>query len=345
MSLSSALRDAPRVRGQWHYTLPTSIWNGLVREIDPSQFETDEFNFARILAVEAESVPGCVGFRDGIPIIDELLRPIPRLDMSSTMVSDYFREFQAAGFRADGIDAVIRHRSELFHGPRRGYLGWLWTNPAFLSEWRTLSGEMNIADAHVHPPIPLSSGAIKSLKSESDVRRASRDDPVSEAVRAFCHRWRLSQIVGPATVYPMGTQFPAALVGDLSGAQTTGSFLYIPDIAPLPNRDELRQMLEETVRQTAAHNPHLDEWMNLVRADTQGKNAIAKYAEWYLLQHYLRVLYSRQHAALGRSLGSITGVLSTELNLSLDTIRRYLREIKGRLGDNWYLPSDPATTS
>lgn len=120
-------------------------------------------------------------------------------------------------------------------------------------------------------------------------------------------------------------------------SQHSGALLYIPDIAPLPNRDELRPMLEDTARSSAGTADHLKEWIELVSADTQGKKSIQKYARWFEIQHVLEVLYSRHADHLNLCFRKVEAALSASLHINADTLHGDLREIKKRLGPNWFL--------
>lgn len=137
---------------------------------------------------------------------------------------------------------------------------------------------------------------------------------------------------------PLGVQFPVMLPTlQAAQAEQSGALLYIPDIAPLPDRDELREMLEDSVRTTAYTAPHLSEWIELVRADTQGKKSIEKYARWYVVQHYMRVFYARHGDRLHRCGQKVAAALAQGLNIPSEALRRDLLAIRQRLGPNWFL--------
>jgi len=145
---------------------------------------------------------------------------------------------------------------------------------------------------------------------------------------------------------PLGLQFPVPQP-NLSAvhAQTSGSMLYIPDIAPLPSRDELRALLAETVRQTTATAPHLKVWFDLIDADTQGKRPIEKFARWYPLQHYVRVIYARHADSLCDRQGAVAKAVGSFLELTEDQLRIDLREIRSRLGENWFRRNPAASAA
>ena len=228
-------------------------------------------------------------------------------------------------------------RLHVLNEPSRGYLGWLFTHRLFLDEFDGLkrnSSEIFSSGQPIPQPIVLPHGA----EPPSFLRMAETSEYSTKSIRHFCERWRLQSIAGPRTMQPLGVQFPAMLP-QLSAAQAqhSGALSYIPDIAPLPNRDELRLMLEDSARSTAATADHLSEWIELIRADTQGKKSIAKFARWYAVQHYMRVLYSRYGDRLHDCGRKIEVVLSRGLRISSDTLHRDLLAMKKRLGPNWFL--------
>ena len=118
-------------------------------------------------------------------------------------------------------------------------------------------------------------------------------------------------------------------------AQTSGSLLYIPDIAPLPDRDELRILTENVVRQTIKHEAHLAEWFRFVRATNLGRKNLKTYADAYLVQHYVRVLYSRHRQSLARQKTKVLATIGLSLGLSSDHLRLTKELVQKRLGKDW----------
>ncbi|HUQ71682.1 MAG TPA: hypothetical protein VM165_19290 [Planctomycetaceae bacterium] len=339
VSLPAALRSHPQIAEQWYYTLPGQLWEALSDDLGTSRFDPEQLALDRQLAELADSTPGCVGFRDGQPVIDLLLRPPRQLNLSSPFVAAYFADVRRAGSRTEGLTNDLPDRLESLIEHKKAYLGWLFTDPTFLEEYGDLlRAHRALFESGRIPPQPMALIAQAGGHLPPGFQ-PHHGDPTSLAADAFCRRWRLDRLVGPATLQPLSLQFPAALPSlSAAHAQSSGSLLFIPDIAPLPDRDTLRSLIAETVRQTTASAPHLAAWFEVVAPDNQGRQTLHRYARWYPLQHYLRVLYSRHHAHLHRAQTSIERIVGDSLGLSGDKLRKDLQAIRGRLDRRWFMP-------
>lgn len=333
ISVPEALRRHPRVVGQCFYVLPLQLCKSLFKIIGKDRFNPADVELETELATIAERRGGCVGFRDGLPMQDALLKTAP---FNSTVL-EYLS--QASATRdVKALSRQLDSRSRRARTAQCGFLGWLLTHSQFLEELSELMRVCpEIAASPSLPPQPITfpfgNQAVPSL-----FQMDTTSNPAAIAMREFCQRWRLQSITGPQTMLPLGVQFPVMLPAmSAAHAEHSGALLYIPDIVPLPNREELRLMLEDSARSTAATADHLSEWIELVRADTQGKKSIEKFARWYVVQHYMRVLYSRHGDRLHRCGRKIEVVLSQGLRISSDAIHRDLLAMKKRLGPNWFL--------
>jgi hypothetical protein len=311
----------------------------ILEKLGHAQLDPDLQALELELAEYADAIGGCVGFLEGVGFADPCLRPAPAPDQSNPLVAAFIADFTRAGFRTDLFEPAHRQRIAALLTPSQGYLGWLFTSRTFLDELTGLQESHPDAFRGV-PPQGIALQAQMGLGWNGKLKLAQ--DHAAEAVCSFCRRWRLTAVRGPATVVPLAVQFPVPLpLLANAHAQSSGAMLFIPDIAPLPDRDDLRTLLEQTVRQTAADAGHLQEWIELVRSDTQGKKRIDTYARWFPVQHYLRVLYSRHAPQLKQCFGKIERALADFVDVSRDTLRRDLRQICQRLGRGWYLPGSP----
>ena len=333
ISVPEALRRHPRVAGQCVYVLPLQLCNSFFRIIGKDRFNSADVELEIGLAKIAQKDKGCAWFRDGRPMQDALLNPAP---FDSTVLE--FLSQASATLDVKALSRQLESRSRRTRASQCGYLGWLFTNPQFLEEFAELMRDCpEIAATPSLPPQPIAL-PFGNQTVPSFLKTDTTGDSSATAMRQFCQKWRLQSITGPRTMLPLGVQFPVMLPAmSAAHAEHSGALLYIPDIVPLPNREELRLMLEDSARSTAATADHLSEWIELVRADTQGKKSIEKFARWYVVQHYMRVLYSRHGDRLHRCGRKIEVVLSQGLRISSDAIHRDLLAMKKRLGPNWFL--------
>ena len=331
------LRRHSLIQAKWFYTLPMKLWDALLRGLGRSQLDPELQKIDLHLAAVADANGGCVGFRDGIPFADSLLRPAPAVNPQDPTLAGYFRSLGWTNERIKIFSTQAARRLHVVNEPRRGYLGWLFTHRLFLDEFDGLKRNFSeIISARQPPPQPIA--LPNGVEPPSFLQMAETDKDAANSIRQFCERWRLQSIGGPRTIQPLGIQFPVILPA-LSAVQSqhSGALLYIPDIAPLPDRDELRLMLEDSARSTAAMSDHLREWIDLISADTQGKKSIQKYSRWYVVQHYMRVLFSRHGDRLCRCGSRVEAALSQGLEISSDALHRDLLAMKKRLGLNWFL--------
>ncbi len=335
-ALPTGYRSHPLVSGKYFYTLPPLMWDRLRRTLKDKCFDASILNLEVAASKHGQSVGSCVGFFNGLPITDSYLRPVPPLDLSNPIVAKYFSECQTAGIISTDISRRIDNTLAALKMPQKAYLGWLFTNTTFLTEFENLRTQFpDIFNCGQTPP--QSAAFLPSIENSSLPKWLKpRDDSTISAVRDFCQRWRIGQILGPATFVPLGLQFPAPL--PLHGAmlgQVSGSLLYIPDIAPLPDRDELRMLTEEVVRQTIQREAHLAKWFELIRAGNLGRRTLHTYADLYSLQHYARVLYSRHGHLLAGQKTKVLDLIGEYIELKSDQVKRTKKLTHERLGTDW----------
>jgi hypothetical protein len=120
---------------------------------------------------------------------------------------------------------------------------------------------------------------------------------------------------------------PTTLLPQLVG---TGRLFYFPDTYPIPSRDQLRQLLDDSLH--GGEPPeHLKEWMGFIDQKNPAKNKIARFARLVELQHYWKALLARHAAALDGNQERLVQALASFLKVSEDTIQRDLRLLQERL--------------
>ncbi len=157
-----------------------------------------------------------------------------------------------------------------------------------------------------------------------------------EAFKEFYRRWRLARLAAPNLPEPVGPALAPLTVPELIRRTETGGLTYhLPDIFPVPSRDELRGALENARSQ--AEPDHLREWFELIRGDNVGKSEIYPLGRRFELQHFWRALHERHPNALHGEAYSLRHAFALFLHVSPETVRKDLSKIADRLGPNWHL--------
>ncbi len=303
----------PLIAHRFFYTLPGSLLKLLFKEklLDPELVDL-EIELSAICGDHS----GMVGFHDGNPIAFAFLR---KSEFGVPSVVEAFER----NLPTHKIKASLKLAEErLDHSRRslRAYLGWLLTNPVFLTE-----------QAALWTAIAPKSGECEATRKTKSVEA---DQPLLER---YCARWRLINLLGPFLPVPIGTQFPAlAPQISIQNSRSSGYGLAaIPDTQSLPSAEELRSHLEEI--RMASTPEHLREWFAIEGASNPSKNLLARYARVFEVQHYWRVVHLRHSNALHRRQGRLMASLASFLNVSGDAIQRDANLIKERLGHNqWW---------
>jgi hypothetical protein len=121
-----------------------------------------------------------------------------------------------------------------------------------------------------------------------------------------------------------------------------GAMIYLPETAPVPDRDTLREMAEAALVRDA-NGEHLREWTEIVAAYSQGKKQIVRYSRLFQLQHFWRVLHHRWGDRLkckGERLQYAFAAFflpDKDSTTVVETIRKDLQFLADRLdGPDWY---------
>ena len=223
--------------------------------------------------------------------------------------------------------------------------GWLALNPQFVQDQHAFF-QAHLQDARQFglegpSPLPTDPPATAGTPHARYVLFANDRD------RHLRH-WQLQGLAGPYLPVTPGIQTPV-LTPQLTQSQL-GMSIFIPNVFPLPDRDQLRQLIEHAMGRPAAP-AHLQEWMSLVSADTVSKSQISRYGRVFILQHYWRVLFSRHAAALEGSVGKVKRAFASflfprdegaRLDARVDTVHKDLGELAAaRGGADWYLRPAP----
>lgn len=330
-------RDHPLVAGKLFYALPPDLLDRVLRFIPEEKFDPQLFVLER--AMTHVCSPPTIGFWNGRMLQSHRLAPLPPLttmDLSGMEQLGWSKEFQL-GLKANLAQADVKLRSA--QSLLAGYLGWLLTEKTFLEEHDALLGRH--ADFIRGNGLPqmatvgraMASSSLKQLGFGADDDRAS---DAFDQFEKFYVRWRLQGLDGPYAPNPLTPQLPVYHFPGLFGhMREGGQTFYLPDIYPVPSRDELRQLIEENLRPSHALPGHLTSWQGLVSADRSERNQIQRYARLYPLQHAVRILYARHGSALKRSKGQLQAALGEHFGVSADAIKDDMALIAERLGSGW----------
>lgn len=317
-----------------YFTLPRKLLTQVVAEVGESRFEADIIELECALSDICGDHSSYIGFWNYQPINFQLLRP------KNDLVNDVFvrgmSKFGKSEAEARSTLAIGQQRLRWAHEVCRGYCGWLMTNPAFLDEHNVITQRWTHQISQ--NGIPHMGAVMADRRSTPDVQIAEGEmRQFLQAFEDFFVRWRLDGMPSPLLPQPMGIHLPVTNLRPVLGhMRQGGTTFYIPDICPVPSRDELRELLEEALRGRNAPR-YLEEWFEIVHADNVAKNQIPRFARLFEMQHYVRTIYARHAEALQRKKSAVVLAISQYLQTSDDTVERDLSFIASRLGPDWYL--------
>jgi len=220
------------------------------------------------------------------------------------------------------------------HGGARSYSGWLVMNAQFQSDQRQFCSAWR-----------------EDICQTSDDGVVSGSPEFQSTCAAFLDKWYLERWTGPFLPVPIRLSTANLMgVGQHRAYSPLGASLFIPMICPLPDRQFLREMLEEAMGRLSPP-PHLKEWIDLVHSAHPGKNSLARFARLFVLQHYWWVLHSRHASILEGNKERLRsafaaflfpGVPSGEIPKKAETVRNDLQDISDAMGGpDWYLRPRP----
>jgi hypothetical protein len=324
----------PELRDDLVFTIPLTILNGLVAKIPKDEFDSGALRDEYCLAESCAGATNHIGYWRGQPIFCTWLHRQAPIKVTEEDV-----EMLRWGGTAAKWNKSLSRLNPLslwVNDCLRGYCGWLMTNPTFREEhdalfetWQARVSEYGIPNSPIVKPGP---GKLPNGYKECD------DDELKafyDAFEDFFRRWRLNRLIAPEVPEPIGPHLaPLSEFEALRRIHMGGALFHLPDIFPIPSRDELRNVLDDG---RAGDTPeHLVEWATIIRSGNKGKKELYAFGRLFELQHLWRALHQRHGKALCGAGTVLRSVLARPLGVSPETLRRDLVEIKKRLGPDWY---------
>jgi len=322
----AALNNFPELNNGMAYCLPQNLLAEIDREVRGDKFEKEKWELES--ALTRACIDPRVGFWSLRPVSFPLLQPdLPGIDAATAARLNWTEEQREAV--ATGIGRVNRFKSIAV-----GYAGWLLLDPSFLREQQQFF--LNFADVLSRHGIPQLAASGK-VDRHPDVELLTDEQDVAcvNALEEFCIRWRLSGVAGPDLPVPLQPGLPVLHLPSVLGhMQHAGAAFYLPDTFPVPSRDDLRDILEESLR-GAATPDHLSGWMQIVRGEQSAKNQIERHARLFKIQHYSKAFYSRHSEALKGQQRRFAQALANYFHVGVETVIRDIGHISECLGDDW----------
>lgn len=335
LSVPLKYQEHELLAGRIFFTLPEDVIDAVVAELGSECFDSDLLTMEKELSAICGNHSAIVGFWRCLPVSYAELRPLPAPSFSDELV-------RSAGLRPAAVNHALQVFRERDIAPlerfSRGYCGWLMTNRDFLDEHDTLLTRFRdvVSRWGTHPVATFLPTTTQShLIADDDLE----DDPqwptfVEECNRMFV-RWRLR---GLAALYlPMPSKplmagvFPLSVVSQLMQA---GGVFYLPDTMPVPSRDQLRGLLDHALHR-GQHPEHLEEWLEIVRADNMARNRMDPFVRLFEIQHYWRILHQRHASAIYRKTGKLEAAFGGLFGVTEKRIHNDLIRIRKRLGGDW----------
>ena len=339
----------PLIKGRFLYTLPEKLLDLLIKRPEPNRgIQADKFDSGlleldRALGRVSGDHSLLVGFHRGHPIEFNLLhRPPLKLPQQLVTLADETGIIcggtQTGDPAMDEILQQLKAADDLLFRQRQGYLGWLLTNPEFISARDEFfrRHRKRIHDNGIPQP------TFAHLDKQHVTKKRSATDARNWEVqfRTLCRKWRLETFAGPLLPIPRHSDVPAMAPGILAenllndGVAT----VRIPDVCPMPGRGLLADQIDGVLAPQSSQPDHLAEWLRIVSRSNSSRNTIATYARRFQVQHYVRVLYSRHADALHRGGEKVREALAAFLDLDEEVIRKDMRWLKSQLGVDWFQP-------
>jgi hypothetical protein len=322
----------PLVKDRYFCTLPRDLWDEMHNRIGSRLFDPELVELEDTLSSICGDHSFSAGFKNGLAFTYNLRRAPIRLKLDQAKASGIASN-QAA---LDRVGQIAEERSGGMAKVTRAYTGWLMTNPVFLNELDALLGswvEMIRRWGFDRLGILLPQG---NLVLGDDPTADHRWPSYSSAFDEFFTRWRLQGLAAPYLPVPLqgltGGQFPVSVLPQVMRA---GGAFVLPDTVPIPSRDTLRNMLEDSLHRSATPD-HLEEWMRIIAGGNTAKKPFVKFSRLFEVQHYYRILRQRHAPALNRKLHLVKQVLAEFLGTAKRTIVEDLKFLKRRLGPQWF---------
>lgn len=328
----SEYKRHPMVDGKVFFTIPDDLLDRIVRVVGAKSFDPEAIKIERCLSKICRDHTWQIGFWRGHPINYSLLRPIPFGLAEGNKAAQANSTSRSRG-EVESTLMKTNHRVQWARTVQRGYCGWLMTNRRFFDEqlqlirhWETEISENGI---------PAFRSQVKPELQSNDLLEPDSELSLAQDFDRFFIRWRLIGMSAPGVPNPLGPQLPVVHIGTvLPHLQIGGGVFYIPDIFPIPTRDDLREILEEELRFDDLPD-HISPWGEIVSSVNKAKNRIERFGRLFEMQHYMRALHTRHSRALYRKKSAVILAMAAFFGISEDSIESDLREIADRLGKDW----------
>lgn len=330
MSVPDCYADHSLIRGRIFYTLPVGLLREVERAVGRDAFAQDLVEMEYALAEQLDPVPTLVGFDRGQAIEYALLTsaavPLPQAS------DDWLKRLNFDRVTYAAFCKKVAQQIGSYPAALRGYVGWLRTNPDFLDgrdqlfeKWPDQLAEHGIPQAG-----PTFFGGIPYEKLFYPVQRSTMLDFLND-FDSFYTRWRLRHLKTRDLPEPLAPQIPLNTpLALLSHMREGGVSLYQPDTMPVPPRDRLRNVLEDT--RLARANDHLSEWIRIIRRSRRNDQAIALFGQVLSVHHYWTTLEDRHPRLFGGNIGRLQEAFSRFLCVSTDAVDKYRQRIRRRRG-------------
>lgn len=331
LTVPSRFLRHPLVQDRYFCTLPQDFWRPVYDGVGQNRFDPELVELETTLSGMCGDHSRYAGFKNGRAFSFPLRQRPMQLSSEAAQAAAIDRN-QA---QLDHIARTAEERSAAVTKTTRAYTGWLLTNPQFLGEldellktWAVMVRRWGFDRLGIVLP---KSGLIPGDDPTADERWAG----YSFAFEQFFARWRLRGMAAPYLPVPleplMAGRFPVSVLHQI---MNSGGAFVLPDIYPIPSRDQLRALLEDALHRSTAPD-HLDEWRKLIASDNTAKKPFVRYARLFEVQHYYRNLQQRHARALGGELASVKAALASFLGAAARTINDDLKFLNRRLGRDW----------
>jgi hypothetical protein len=332
MTVPARFLHHPLVEDRYFCTLPGDFLDDVVSRVGTERFDPELVALETHLSTMCGDHSQNAGFQHARPF-SYVLRRRPLAIRSKDARSRGLDRNQAA------LDNIVRIYEERVAGmvrTTRAYSGWLMTNPQFL-------GELDELLATWSPMVRRWGFDRLGIVLPTGGMFLPGDDPTADvswggysgAFEQFFGRWRLRGMGAPYLPVPleplMSGRFPLSV---LQQVMNSGGAFVLPDIYPVPSRDQLRGMLDDALHRSDGRD-HLTEWMGLIAKDKAVKTPLIKFGRLFEVQHYCRLLHQRHAAALKRKMQHVNAALARFLRTTSSTIKQDLAYLKARLGPAW----------
>lgn len=335
------LRDDPEWSQRKFYSLPKELLASVIDAVGEARFDDKLLKLENAVSSACGDHSSIIGFDREQPITFRYLRQPLSVSafiaeaISSGMANEKGMEW-LKNFPAR-LAGTFDRRLGWAWGIARAYAGWLGLNVAFIRDQEMI--------------LSLRSSTIALERLQPLVASESNDSRVAisafmTARQAFMERWHLAEMADEFLVVPA---MPRIGLGDVTlAAQAAvaehGTHIFLPTVFPVPDRDELRSMIEDAVPREELAD-HLADWRELVSGNSQGKQRLTRLARIFEFQHWWHVLHSRHSSALAGRRNAVLKVFanwfdfdtenSPSNSVGIDVLRRDLTELRSARGSGW----------